>query len=384
MRDLFMLDPDVVFLNHGSFGACPRPVFEVYQRWQRELERQPVEFLSRRVDGLLDAARARLGAYLNAPADHLVFVPNATAGVNLVARSLLLGPGDEILGTDHEYGALEMTWGYVCDRTGARYVSQPIPLPVNTCQEFVEQLWQGVTPRTKVLYLSHITSPTALIFPIEEICRRAREAGILTIIDGAHAPGHIALDMQALGADFYAGNCHKWLCAPKGAGFLYARPEHHPWLVPLVISWGWLDNGFSDQPQFIRQNQYQGTDDPAAYLSVPAAVDFQAEHDWGAVRARCHQLASLTRARIAGLTGLAPLSPDDPQWFGQMAAAPLPALDAAQLKRRLYEAYRVEVPIITWKDRQFVRVSFQAYNTPQDSEALLEALQALLPEVALR
>lgn len=379
MREHFMLDPQVVFLNHGSFGACPRPVFEVYQNWQQELERQPVAFLSRRADGLLDEARARLATYLNAPTDHVLFVNNATSGINLVARSLKLQPGDEILGTDHEYGALEMTWDFVCERTGAQYISQPIPLPLTTPEAFIETFWQGVTPRTKVIYLSHITSPTALIFPIEEICRRARAAGILTIIDGAHAPSQIPLDMEAIGADFYSGNCHKWLCAPKGSAFLYARPEHHAWLEPLVISWGWQDNDQFSQPPFIRQNQYQGTSDPAAYLSVPAAIDFQQAHDWNTVRARCHQLASQTRAEIAELTGLAPIAPDDPRWFGQMAASPLPALDHRILKQRLYDEFCIEVPINFWNERPHIRVSFQAYNTADDAQALLRALRTLLP-----
>ena len=210
-KDLFMLNPDIAFLNHGSFGAAPKPVFEKYQWWQRELERQPVEFLGsqRRFNSLMREARTALAAYVHCGADDLVYVPNATTGMNIVARSLHLQAGDEILTTDHEYGALDRTWRFLCKTSGAVYKHQPIPLPVTTHADFVDRFWSGVTPRTKVVYLSHITSPTALTFPIKEICRRACAAGILSVIDGAHAVGQIPLDMDTLGADFYASNCHK-------------------------------------------------------------------------------------------------------------------------------------------------------------------------------
>ncbi|MBL8154997.1 MAG: aminotransferase class V-fold PLP-dependent enzyme, partial [Anaerolineae bacterium] len=198
LKDLFLLDPTVTFLNHGSFGACPIPVFETYQRWQRELERQPVEFFQHRADPLLDDARARLAAYFNTQPDRLIFVPNATVGINQVARALRLQPGDEILTTDHEYGAMDYTWNFICGKTGARYVRHPIPVPVTTPEALADSLWSAVAPVTRVIFLSHMTSPTALIFPVGEICRRARAAGILTIIDGAHIPGHLPLDLAAL------------------------------------------------------------------------------------------------------------------------------------------------------------------------------------------
>jgi isopenicillin-N epimerase len=209
-RSLFLLDPNVVFLNHGSFGATPRPVFEKYQWWQQELERQPVEFLGRRFNDVMRAARAALAAYVHTDADNLVYAPNATTALNIVARSLPLQPGDGIISTDHEYGALDRTWQFLCRKTGAVYQPVLIPLPVTTTEDFIEQVWARVTPHTRVLFLSHITSPTALIFPIQELCRRARAAGITSIIDGAHAVGQIPLDMGAIGADFYASNAHKW------------------------------------------------------------------------------------------------------------------------------------------------------------------------------
>ena len=207
----FLVRKDIAFLNHGSYGARPRPVFAAYQRWQRELEAEPVAFLGRRLPGLLADARARLAANVGTQGDNLVFVPNTTHGINIIARSLPLQPGDEVLATTHEYGAVERAWRFICGQRGARYRAQPITLPVTDAPALVEELWGGVTERTRVLVVSHITSPTALILPVAEICRRATEHGILTVIDGAHAPGHIELDLARLGADFYVGNCHKWL-----------------------------------------------------------------------------------------------------------------------------------------------------------------------------
>lgn len=374
MRDLFLLDPDIVFLNHGSFGACPRPVFETYQYWQRELERDPIHFFGRRAPDLLDNARAKLGAYLNTQADNLIFVPNATHGMNIIARSIKFQPGDEILSTNHEYGAVNSSWDFMCKQTGAVMVHRPVDMPVTTAEEFIENIWAGVTPRTKVISISHITSPTALIFPIEEICRRAREAGILTFIDGAHAPGQIDLDLEAIGADFYTGNCHKWMCAPKGSGFLYARPDRQAMVEPLVVSPPW-----DEDSTFVSRNTWQGTRDLSAFLTVPAAIDFMQEHNWNEVRQRCHALASDLRGRMADITGLTPRSPDSTEWFSQMIAIPLPEGDISDLGKRLWEEYKIEVPIYPWQGNNQVRVSFQAYNTIEDSNRLVEALTALVP-----
>ena len=209
LRREFLLDPGVTFLNHGSFGACPRAVFERYQRWQRELEHQPVLFLARRLEELLAEARAALGDYVGADPDDLVFVPNATAAVNVAAWAIGLEAGDEVLATDLEYGALDLTWERVCDQAGARYVRAPIPLPVESSEQLVDAIWAKAGPRTRVLFLSHHTSGTALTLPVGELCRRARERGIVTVVDGAHVPGHLPLHLRALDADYYGGNCHK-------------------------------------------------------------------------------------------------------------------------------------------------------------------------------
>jgi isopenicillin-N epimerase len=373
LKHLFFLRDDVIFLNHGSFGACPRPVMEAYQRWQIELERQPVEFLGRRSDALLLEARTALGAYVNTDPHDLLLLPNATFAMNLIARSIPLEPGDEVLSTNHEYGAITYTWKYYCQQRGAVYREAQISLPVTSREALVEAFWRNVSPRTKVISISHITSPTALIFPVEEICRRARSQGILTVIDGAHAVGQIDLDLEELRPDFYTSNCHKWLCAPKGSAFLYVDREVQARIHPLIISWGW---GQADT--FVEQNQWQGTRDIAAYLSIPAAIDFQREHHWSERRRACTDLLETARDGIEALTGNAPLTPRDRNWYSQMISAQLPTGTPKDLQQRLYDQYRIEVPVIEFAGGPLLRISVQAYNTADDVEALLRALKQLL------
>ena len=368
MRELFLLDPDVVFLNHGSFGACPRPVFEEYQRLQLELEREPVDFLSlkRRFPSLIEGVRARLADYLGARSENLILVPNATAGVNTVARSLQLEPGDEVVATTHEYGGNEVLWQWLCERRGARYVEvDTVPATA------VEDLAGAFTERTKLLFVSHISSPTALRFPVEELCARARDAGVRTLVDGAHAPSQLDLDLDALGADFYTGNCHKWLCAPKGAGFLHVAPGAQELLEPIAVSWDWAEDMWADR------HRWQGTKDPTPYLAVPAAIDFQAEHDWPSVRERCHALAVRARRELSDLLGTQPLA-DAESEFVQMCTVRLPPVDAAEVGRRLYDEHRIEVIAQDWRGEPTLRVCFQAYNDETDLEALAEALPRVL------
>ena len=382
LRDLFLLDPDVIFLNHGSFGATPRPVFNVYQEWQRRLERQPVLFLGREIGDHLADARGVLAGTLGASADDLVFVPNATFGINVIARSLKLGPGDEVLTSDHEYGACDKTWTFICRKTGASYRHQAIPLPAASGDEIIEWFWRGVTALTKVIFLSHITSPTALRLPIEGICKRAREAGILTVIDGAHAPGQIPLDLEGIGADFYVGNLHKWALNPKGAGFLYARREMQRRVEPLVVSWGWTEEwpGSADA-SFVDLLEWRGTVDPSAALSVSAAIGFQEQHGWPAVIERCHAMVRDAMLEICDLTGLPPLYPADAGLFRQLVSAPLPPVpDLVALQAQLYDEYRIEIPCIEWNGRPLIRLSVQGYNSRSDIDRLLSALAVLLPK----
>lgn len=378
LRSEFLLRPDVVFLNHGSFGACPRPVFAEYQRLQRELEEEPVDFLhtGRTLPSRLAAARAELAAFLGARRDDLVFVPNATWGGNVVARSLRLAPGDEVLTTDHEYGAMERAWTFACEKAGARLVRACLPLPLDDPGQAVEAVWRAVTPRTRVLVLSHITSPTALVLPVAELVRRAADRGILSFIDGAHAPGQVPLGLDELGADFYTGNCHKWLLSPKGAGFLHVRRDRQDLVEPLAVSWGWR----ADQPgpsRFVDEHDWTGTRDPSACLAVPAALAFRRAQDWERVAARCRALT--VEARDLLLTALGTAAPCPPApWLAQMAAVPLPPVDAARLGAALRERHRIEVPVTVLNGRPWLRVSLQAYNSLRDIELLVEALRAEL------
>lgn len=360
MRGDFLLDPEVTYLNHGSYGACPRAVFDEYQRFQRELEREPTHFLTRRLSGwfwdggtepgLLEEAQMSLAVFVGARASDLAFFPNATSALNAVIRSLRLGPEDEVLTTAHEYGAIERTWEFV----GARLV---------VCEP--EELVARIDARTRVVCLSHITSATALVLPVAEVCAAARAVGALSIVDGAHAPGQLPLDLESLGADVYAGNCHKWLCAPKGTGFLWARAEHQDWIEPIVVSWG-----FHAEADFLERHGWLGTNDPAAYLTVPKAIEVHATFDLP----RCCALADATERRLAGL-GL-----------GRVDGVPAPLMrsfelldeDARELWRRLWEDYRVEVPVFEWGGRRLLRVSIGPYNDDGDVDRLVAALGELL------
>jgi isopenicillin-N epimerase len=365
LRRDFLLDPEVAFLNHGSFGACPGPVFDRYQAWQRELELEPVDFLARRLSGLLDEARVGLAAYVGCSTQDLAFVQNATTGVNLAARSLDLQPGDEILATDLEYGACDLAWNQVCGRTGARYVRAPIPLPLRDSSEVVEALFAAASERTRVVYFSHVTSETALVLPVEQIVERARELGLVTIVDGAHAPAHVPVDLTGLGADFYSGNCHKWLSAPKGAGFLHVQPEHQERVDAAIVSWG-----YSEGRTFSQRIETQGTRDPAAWLAVPDAIRFQAERDWDRVRERCRGLARQARGELCELLGTEPLAPDS--MLAQMAAVRLPR-PAPDLSHRLFSRHRVEIPVGGAED-DLLRLSVGAYTTREEIDRLLAAL----------
>jgi len=382
----FLLDPEVLFLNHGSFGACPRPVFEDYQRWQLKLERQPVEFLDSRrgLKANLQVAREALAKELNTAPDNIAQVSNATTGLNVVIQSLPLKPGDEILTTNHEYNALEKTWTYVARKTGAKVVVMTVPLPLTSVQQFHDAVAAGFSDRTKVLFLSHITSPTALLFPIESLVKEARSRGVFSVIDGAHTPGHIPLDLDALGPDFYSGNCHKWLMSPKGSAFVYCRPERQAMIDPLVISHGWTaDNKepgvrgpFGSSP-FVDEIEMQGTRDPSAWLAVPAALEFRRLHDWWKVSADCHRLAQETAARLQELTGLPALS--TPEFCApQMVAMPIPPCEPQAVHDELLRKYGIEIPVFEWQGHYIVRLSCQGYNTRGQMDVLIGALSELL------
>jgi isopenicillin-N epimerase len=365
LRHEFLLDPGVAFLNHGSFGACPRPVFNRYQAWQQELEHEPVDFLARRLLELLDAARGALADYLGCHAEDLAFVPNATTGVNLAARSLDLRAGDEVLATGLEYGACDLAWEWVCRRAGAHYVRAPIPLPLRDSDELIDALFARASERTRAIFVSHVTSTTALILPVGEILDRARSRGVVTIVDGAHAPAQVPLHLGELGADFYSGNAHKWLCGPKGAGFLHVRPEHQERVDAAIVSWG-----YTEGRSFSQRIEEQGTRDPAAWLTVPEAIGFQAERDWDDVRGRCRLLVREARRELCDLLQTEALVPD--VMLAQMATVRLPR-PAPNLSERLFTRHRVEIPVGGDQD-DLLRVSVAAYTTREDIDRLLAAL----------
>ncbi|MBN2383773.1 aminotransferase class V-fold PLP-dependent enzyme [bacterium] len=376
MKDLFGLDPEVIFLNHGSFGACPKAVFEVYQDFQRELEWRPVEFLDRRFSERMSISRLALAEYVHARPEDIAFVPNATTGLNIVARSLKLGPGDEILMTDHEYGALDRTWRFICEKTGA--IIKRVVLSMSNLDQnsLLETIWSAVNDRTRVLFLSQITSTTALLLPIQELVRRARRVGIISVIDGAHVPGQIPLNLDQLDPDFFVGNCHKWMLTPKGSAFLFTRPALQDLVEPLVVSWGWHPEKQRETP-YIDLIEWQGTRDIAAYLTIPAALQFMSDHDWPAVRQKCRSLLEQAVELLTRETPLEPIVQPDRPYGLQIASFFLPPCDRDSVKSQLYDRFGIEVPIVIWKGNNVIRISIQAYNSLEDIKILTLAIREI-------
>jgi len=374
LKSLFLLDPEIAYLNFGSFGSCPRPVFEDYQAWQLLLEREPVQFIAVNGVSYLKDSREALAAYIHCDADDLVFVTNPSYAVNIVAKSLKLESGDEVLSTNIEYGALDRTWNYYSRKAGAKYVRQPIPLPVSSKEELIEAFWKGYSERTKAIFISQITSATALRLPVEDICAEAKRRGLLTIVDGAHVPGHIPLDLSTLEADVYTGACHKWMMTPKGCSFLYVRKEYQPLLDPLVVSWGY-ESAAPSHSQFLDYHQMQGTRDFSAFLTVPKAIAFMKKHDWEAVAADSRKLARDNYPRFCELLGSTPLAPLSDDFLGQMCSIPIRTDAPEKLQRHLFEQYRIEVPVMRQDERVFLRYSVQGYNSHGDLDRLYEALE---------
>ena len=371
LRADFLLDPGITHLNHGSFGAAPRPVLARQQELRDALERDPVEFLGRRLPELLAGVRGELAAYLGvAEPDRLVLVANATTALNAVATSLPLAPGEEVVITDREYGAMELLWTEVARRADARLVVANVPLPAVDATGLVDAIWSSVTPRTRVLFFSHVTSETALVLPAAELCQRAREAGIIAVVDGAHGPGHLPLALDDLGADCYAGNCHKWLCAPKGSGFLYVRDELQAELRPPVVTWGRNDG-------YVDRFGWSGTDDPTSMLSLGAAIEYQRTNDWPAVQGRCGALARRTQTAIVDQLGGSRIATEEIQ-APQMVAFEVPHDDAGALQRELRDRHRIEVPVHEVDGRTLMRLSVAGYTTDQDCARLMEALSACI------
>ena len=371
LKKSFMLDPEIIHLNHGSFGATPKPIFDSLISWQKKLEYNPTKHLGLDIFTQLDISRDYLAQYINCHKDDVVFFPNPSTALNTVIRSLPLKKDDEILTTNHEYGALNKTWNFICKKTGAKYIRQSISIPLLSKKDFIESFKSGITEKTKVIFFSHITSSTGLIFPAKEICKIAKEKNILCIIDGAHVPGHIDLDIKKLDPDIYTGACHKWMCSPKGTAFLYVKKELQEIMEPLVVSWGY-ESDTPSHSQFLDYMQWQGTNDISSYLTIPDTIKFLDENNWQQVSKECKKINRWARKEINQLLKKEPISSDD--FIGQMSSIPMDSNDIIQDQIEFYVKYKIQIPFIKWNDKEFFRISIQVYNSKEDIIKLLEAL----------
>ena len=382
---LWGLDPEVAYLNHGSYGATPSAVLEHQSRLRERLEREPVQFLTRELESRLDDAREALARFIGADAEGLAFVPNATTAVNTILAGLALNPGDELLTAKHVYPACRNVLGFVAERAGARLVEADVPFPLSGEDEVVETVLSRVTKATRLALLDHVTSPTGVIFPVERLVAALRERGVETFVDGAHAVGMVPLDLRRIGAAYYTSNAHKWLCAPKGAAFLHVREDRREGLHPLVISHG-LTAPLAGRSRFRREFDWTGTIDPTPALSIPESIRFLGEQvpgGWPAIMERNHALASRGRALVCEALHVAPPVPES--MFGATASVPLPALapespahvrKGDHLGALLFERRRIESWFYPWTcpGGQVVRLSAQLYNTEDEFRRLAAGL----------
>ena len=370
-----MLNSKIVFLNHGSFGACAKPVYNNLLYWQKKLEAEPVKFFEDTIFKALRNSRMALSDYINCSENDLVYFPNPTTAINAVARSLKLKSNDEVLSTNHIYGALDRSWRYICAKKNVKFVKARIPFPITSKKEFMNIFMKYVTDRTRVIFISHITSMTAMIFPVEEIIKFAKKNNILTIIDGAHVPGHISLNIKKLDPDIYTGACHKWMCTPKGVSFLYVKKNLQNTVHPLIISWGWE----SDNPskyQFLDWHEWQGTRDMSAFLTVPTAIEFLSDNNWNNVALKCKKQVVELRRKILELLNIPPPCPEN--WLAQMASIPIEINDPTKFKNILLDKYHIQIPVFTWENKNYMRFSIQGYNSQNDFNQLLLAITDLL------
>ncbi|MGC1274438.1 MAG: aminotransferase class V-fold PLP-dependent enzyme [Planctomycetaceae bacterium] len=384
IREAWALRPGVAYLNHGSFGPSPTCVIESREAWSRRLEAQPMDFFVRTMDDDLDAAAEALGRFVGAAGRDLVFLPNATVAMNLVAANVRLRPGDEVLATNHEYGAVLRIWREACRAAGAELVVRRLPERLDTDDVIAETLLAGITDRTRLIVVSHVTSPTAAILPVHLICEGAKRRGVPVCIDGPHAPAMVDVNIGRLACDYYCASLHKWLSAPFGSGFLYVSRKHQQAFRPIVTSWGGSLSGRA--ASWKDEFTWSGTHDPAPYLAVPAAIEFLEAVGVDRFRDRMHALAKLARDRIVALTGLQPFVADSPQRYGSMISLPLPPLDGFEgghgridpLQSALWHEHGIEVPVAHWGGRRLLRVSCHLYNTPDDVDRLTTAVGRLL------
>lgn len=374
LKQKFFLDDSITFLNHGSYGACPKPVFEDYQNWQRNLELQPVQFLTKEIWDALRNSRVSVSKLVGCHEDEVLFFNNPTSAIANVINSLQLNKGDEVLMTDHEYGALVRQWNLWGEKNNVKIIQQKIPVPVSSKEELVETFWRGVTKKTKVIFISQITSPTAIVFPIKQVVQMARDRGILTIIDGAHVPGHIDINIHELGCDFFTGAIHKWLCGPKGSSFLYVKKSHQNWVKPIIYSWG-KDGDDPGPTEFLQDFQWQGTRDMSSFLTVPKAIEFFLKH----IKPNqnyCRKMILEAHSNFKSILNTDPISSGD-DWIGQMVSHPLPINTPSSIKDIIWEGYRIEIPIFEWNGIRYIRCSFQVYNEKKDVDSLMSVLESI-------
>lgn len=373
---LWDLRQGVTYLNHGSFGAVPTPVQLTQSKWQRACAAEPMDFFCRSLEPAWFRARTRLARWLGTNDTNLAFCENATAAMNELAGWFPLAAGDEVLLTDHEYGAVKRIWQRACTQVGATCRMVALPLPFDEPSRIVAAIKDACTPNTKLLVVSHITSPTTIILPVRAICAAMRQRQIATCVDGPHAILQQRVRLDHLDCDFYAASCHKWLCAPVGSGFIYVHPNWHGQVEPLRLSWGRLAPA---QPEhWSDELLWTGTRDYSAYLSIPAAIRLFKALDHSRIDARNHGLAKYARERLLQLAGTEPLTPDSRKWYGWMVGVWLPPGDHSKLQSQLWERFRIEVPIVYFANRWLVRVSCHLYNTEDDIERLVAALKVEL------
>jgi len=386
-KDWFQIDPKPIYLAHGSFGGCFSVAYENRLSWYEKLEKNPHNFLVNELFDELKESRKALANYLNCDFNNLVYFPNPSTALNTVIRSLDLNENDEVLTSNHEYGALDKTWNFYSEKRGFKYKKVKIDIPYDEEDFFIESFKKSITKKTKVIFLSHITSSTALIFPVEKICKIAKDNNILIIIDGAHAPAQTNLDLKKIDADIYVGACHKWMCAPKGVSFLYAKESLKDSIEPLVVSWGWRDEMLNEKSKYINNHQWQGTNDLSAYLTIPKVIRFLNQNKWNDISNECHNLILYVKNRFQIDKSLCAPTSNNDKHLGQMLSFQLnqnskfsitvkkDQSKIVELQKTIYKQSNIHIPIIYWNGSVFMRVSIQAYNTESDINKMFDMLE---------
>ena len=374
IKQQFLLDPEIVYFNHGAYGACPQPIFDDFLHWQRKLEFEPTQFITQKSKEALLISKQALAAYIGCRQEDFFFLQNPTTAINQIIKSLHLKAGDEVLSTNHEYGAIDKTLDFYAKKHGFTYRKQLISLPLLTKEQFIEDFWKGYNEKTKVISIGQCTSTTALIFPVKEICEKAKALGLITIVDGAHIPGHIPLNLQEIQCDFYTGTLHKWLLSPKGCTFLYVNKKFQEDLEPLIISWGY-QAAAPTKSKFLEENEMQGTREISAHLTVPAIMQFFKENNMAVRQDACKKIILEQYPVFCELVGSKPLCTVSSEFLGQMCSIPVTTNNPLQLKETLFNQYKIEIPLMQRGNNIYLRISYQVYNSIDELEYLKETIK---------